>query len=310
MNSSQWSLLATIFGALLSGGLLLLASGVRGVPVQPDRPVSRFGLWRQQMRSSMPDAWAERYRWLVALAAVAAVIAWAITLRPIQGLVAGAAVLGLPWIWNPAGNAQRQIVRLEALAEWLQQLAGMHQSSATLVAAIDASSTRAPEAIRPQVRTLAARLRMGVDPAHAYRQFADQLADGAVDNVVLLFLTHTQSHGKGLSRALQGMSDLTAAEASALRVIDAERNKVRSSTRWVSLISLALAVYIVTNPSWGAVYRTATGQLVLIVLAGVFAGALWWLRRMAVTPPAPRLLDPLPSAGARGTAELKLKERV
>lgn len=95
---------------------------------------------------------------------------------------------------EPAGNAQRQIVRLEALAEWLQQLAGMHQSSATPVAAIDASSARAPAAIRPQVRTLAARLRMGVDPAHAYRQFPDQLADGAVDDVVLLFRSDPHQH--------------------------------------------------------------------------------------------------------------------
>ena len=243
-----------------------------------------------------------KYRWVAAAAALAAVSTWTLTLRPVQGLMSAAAVLGLPWIWNPAGTAQRQIIRLEALAEWLQQLAGMHQSSATLEAAIDASSTRAPQAIRPQVRTLAARLRMGVDPSHAYRQFADQLADGAVDNVVLSFLTYTQAPGRGFSRALQTMSELTSAEASALRVIDAERNKVRTSTRWVSLISMAFAVYIVTNPSWGAVYRTTVGQLVLILFSGCFAGALLWLRKLAVTPPAPRLLDPLPPAPTRAAA--------
>ncbi|MDI3390051.1 type II secretion system F family protein [Streptomyces sp. B-S-A8] len=294
MNTTQWSLLAAFFGALIVAGLLLTATGIRGVAVQPGRPATRRQLMWRRMQASMPEAWASKYRMLTAVAALAAVATWVVTLRPVHGLIAAAAVLGLPWIWNPAGTAQRQIVRLEALAEWLQQLAGMHQSSATLETSISASATRCPQAIRPQVRTLAARLRMGVDPAHAYRQFADQFADGAVDNVVLLFLTHTQDHGSGLSNALKTMSQLTSAEANSLRSIDAERNRVRVSTRWVSLISMAMIGYTVTG-SWGEVYRTATGQLVLIVLATLFAAALWWLRRMAYTPPDPRLLDPLPT---------------
>lgn len=298
MNTAQWSLLSALFGAFIVAGLLLTITGLRGVEDDPGRPASRFQERWQRLRATMPEAWATRYRLLCIVAAVAAVATWAYTLRPIQGLMAAVAVLGFPWVWNPAGTAQRQVQRLEAIAEWLQQLAGMHQSSATLETSIAASATRCPQIIRPQVRTLAARLRMGVDPAFAYRQFADQFADGAVDNVALLFLAHTKDHGRGLTRALQTMAQFTSAEATALSTIDAERNRVRQSTRWVSVACIAIVLYIVTGTSWGDVYRTTIGQLVLVVMSAGFIAALWWLRRMAVTPADPRLLDPLPVQAA------------
>ncbi|MFG2651253.1 type II secretion system F family protein [Streptomyces sp. NPDC048436] len=300
MSSDQWSLLAALCGAVLVAGLLLVVRGVTRVPVAADRPPSRWVVRWQAAQAALPDAWARRYRFIVIAAALAAVGTWLYWARPVHGLLAGVAVLGLPWIWNPAGTSGRQIVRLEALAEWMQQLAGVHESGGTLDSAITASATRAPQVIRPQVRLLAARLRVGANPSMAYRQFADAFADGAVDNAVMLFLTHAKDHGPGLSRALQSMASLTEQEAISLRSLDAKRSQVRTGTRWVSIISLAIAVYILTNPSWGQIYRTASGQLVMLVLGLMFAGALVGMRKLAQSKPAPRLLAPLPSAAAAG----------
>ncbi|MEV6796413.1 type II secretion system F family protein [Streptomyces sp. NPDC051320] len=293
MSSDQWSLLGALCGALIVGGVLFIVCGAMHVPAPTGRPQSPVVVRWQRAMAGLPEQWASKYRLVAMTAGIATVGTWLLTERPVHGLLAGATVLGVPWIWNPAGTSERQVVRLEALAEWLQQLAGVHQAGTTLEAAIDTSSARAPAAVRTPVRTLAARLRMGVNPSGAYRQFADAFLDGAVDNVVLLFLTHTHDHGPGLGRALQSMASLTEREANNLRVIDAERNKVRTSTRWVSIISLAIGFYIVTNNSWGQVYRTTVGQLVLLVLGSLFAAALVWLRKLAVNPPSPRLLDPL-----------------
>lgn len=302
MSSGQWSLLAAVCGALITGGLLLVVRGAMKVPQPLTRPPSPWAQRGRRLKESMPQEWVPRYRLVVGAAALAMVGAWLYTGRPVHGLLAAAAVLGLPWIWNPAGTAERQAVRLEALAEWLQQLAGVHQGGSTLTAAIEASAPRAPAPIRAEVRTLAARLRMGVPPQIAYRQFADQLADGASDNVVLLFLTHTKDHGRGLSKALQSMSEFTSTEARTLRTVDAERNKTRTSTRWVSIVAIILAVYIVSNPSWSGVYRTATGQLVLLAFGIGFAASLLLLRRLAVTRPDPRLQDPLPPVAELASA--------
>ncbi|MEV0254709.1 type II secretion system F family protein [Streptomyces sp. NPDC050732] len=295
MSTDQWNLLAALCGALLVGGLLVTVRGAAPAPVAGQRPPSRVGVRWQQMRASLPEAWARRYRFIVVLAGLCAVGAWLYWARPVHGLLAAVAVLGIPWIWNPAGTSERQIVRLEALAEWLQQLAGVHESGGTLDSAITASATRAPLAIRPQVRRLAARLRVGSNPPLAYRQFADAFADGAVDNAVMLFLTHAQDHGPGLSRALQSMASLTEQEAISLRTLDAKRSQVRTGTRWVSVISLMIAVYVLTNPSWGDIYRTGQGQLVMLALGSAFGGALVGMRALARSRPAPRLLAALPS---------------
>ncbi|MFD4630303.1 type II secretion system F family protein [Streptomyces sp. NPDC058284] len=300
MSTDQWNLLAAVCGALLVGGGLLAVRGAVPAPLAAQRPPSQWVARWWQARESLPDAWARRYRFIMVLAGLCAVGAWLYWARPVHGLLAAVGVLGIPWIWNPAGTSQRQIVRLEALAEWMQQLAGVHESGGTLDSAITASATRAPVTIRPQVRLLAARLRVGSNPVLAYRQFADAFADGAVDNVVMLFLTHAQDHGPGLSRALQSMAHLTEQEAITLRTVDAKRSQVRTGTRWVSIISLAIAAYIVTNPSWGEIYRTAQGQLVLLALGLMFAAALVGMRRLALSRPAPRLLAPLPVPGSAG----------
>ncbi|MEV6758392.1 type II secretion system F family protein [Streptomyces sp. NPDC051214] len=301
MSSDQWSLLAALCGALIVGGLLVSVRGATRVPVAlADRPPSAWVVRWQAAQAALPEAWARRYRFIVLAAALATVGSWLIWARPVHGLLAGVAVLGIPWIWNPAGTSSRQIVRLEALAEWMQQLAGVHESGGTLDSAITASATRAPHVIRPQVRLLAARLRVGANPSLAYRQFADAFADGAVDNAVMLFLTHAQDHGPGLSRALQSMASLTEQEAISLRSLDAKRAQVRTGTRWVSILSLAIAAYILTNPSWGEIYRTASGQLVMLVLGAMFAGALMGMRRLARSRPAPRLLAALPTAAGGG----------
>ncbi|MET8210342.1 type II secretion system F family protein [Streptomyces sp. NPDC005373] len=296
MSSDQWNLLAAACGALLVGGLLLLARGWRRVAIQhsPTRPTNKWTIRIQRARADLPEAWRRRYRLITLVALVAMVGAWLYTARPVHGLLAAAAVLGLPWIWNPAGTSERQVVRQEAIAEWMQQLAGVHEAGGTLDSAITTSAARSPLPIRPQVQLLAARLRVGATPSTAYRQFADAFADGAVDNAVMLFLTHAQDHGPGLSRALQSMARLTEQEAINLRTVDAERNKVRTSTRWVSIVSIVLALYVVTNASWGQVYRTATGQVMLLVFGCLFGAALLWLRKLAITPAAPRLLNALP----------------
>ncbi|GGV52587.1 membrane protein [Streptomyces spectabilis] len=300
MSSDQWNLLAALCGALVTGGLLVAAGGYRPAPVPAGRPPSRWAARVRQAQASLPQAWTRRWRLIVLASGAAAVGGWLYWQRPVHGLLAGIAVLGVPWIWHPAGTSAQQIVRLEALAQWIQQLAGVHESGGTLEGAITTSAPRAPAVIRPQVRLLAARLRVGTTPAVAYRQFADEFADGAVDNAVMLFLTHTQEHGPGLSRALQAMASLTEQEAIQLRTVDAKRSQVRTGTRWVSVITLLIAAYILTNPSWGEIYRTPTGQAVMFALASAFAAALVWMRTLAQSPPAPRLLDALPVPGTRG----------
>ncbi|MDG4859291.1 type II secretion system F family protein [Streptomyces sp. T-3] len=299
------SLLAVVCALLVAAGLAMIWRGAFPPPADPARRPSVWRLRIERARATLPDAWAERYRFIASLAVVAMIATWALTASPVHGLLAAGIVLGAPWIWNPAGTSTRQIVRLAALAEWLQQLAAIHEAGTSLEQAVQASAERAPQPIRAPVRTLAARLRLGVPPSEAYTAFAGELADGASDNVVLLFLTHIQDRGEGLGEALKEMSEITAREASGLRTVDADRAKVRTSTRWVSVFSVVLSVAVVYNPDYGAPYRSPGGQVVLTFLAAVFACALLWLRKIASPRPSPRLLNapaPMGAAESEGSS--------
>ncbi|MGI5262500.1 type II secretion system F family protein [Streptomyces angustmyceticus] len=297
MSLGQLGLLGALCGLLVVAGIVLAVRSFRPVPAGRAAAPQRWtGLW-ERVCDALPGPWAAAYRWILVAAGGAALVMWVWTARPVQGLLAAAVVAGAPWIWHPAGTSTRRIERLEALSAWLQHLAGAHVVGHTLEAAISGAMRQVPGPILESVRVLEARLRMGVDKEDAFRAFADDLDDGAVDNVVLVFLTHVRDRGQGMVETLQALSDLTAKEAASLRTVDAERQKIRTQTRWVAIIVLGLAWLMGSN--FGAVWATFGGQMWLLAMGAVFVGAMVWLRRLSVIKPAPRLLHP--RSGSAGT---------
>ncbi|MFB7896022.1 type II secretion system F family protein [Streptomyces xiamenensis] len=294
MSSAQWGLLGAVCGLFGGLGGWLVLRGWMGVSAAADRRPSVLAVRWRTAKAELPEEWARRYRWVMIAAVVVTVVVWGASGRPVHGLVAGAAVWFLPWIWHPAGSRTRhQIARLEAVAEWLQILAGGYSSGTTLDAAVIGSVKVTPEPIRPAVARLAGRLQQAVPPREAYRQFADELADGTVDHAVKAFLTHIGRGGKGLAGTLRRLAAYTARQAKDLRAVDTDRAKVRSSARWVAVLSLGFALMLILGTSYGEAYATAQGQAVLLLLSLTFAGSLMWLRRLAATRPAPRGLKSL-----------------
>ncbi|WP_260679471.1 type II secretion system F family protein [Streptomyces albidoflavus] len=220
---------------------------------------------------------------------------WAWTGWPVHGILAGAAVLGLPFVLNPGTAASQRIERLEALGQWLNHLAGVHQAGISLPQTIRASAKAAPGPIAPNVRALADRLRSGMEAEDAFAHFADELADGVADHVVLLFQSHAVYKGPGLSDALEALAVTIHQQAADARDIEADRAKVRKSSRMVSVVICLVVVGCMLNDAWSGWYKTPLGQLVLALLGGAFAWTLTWLRRIARTKPDPRLIDPLPA---------------
>jgi hypothetical protein len=73
--------------------------------------------------------------------------------------------------------------------------------------------------------------------------------------------------------------------------VEAGRARVRTSARVVVVVTLAMAGgLVVVNRGYLAPYDSGLGQLVLAVVGGLFAMALWWLARMGQPEPAMRLL--------------------
>ncbi|MCY0931645.1 type II secretion system F family protein [Streptomyces sp. H27-H1] len=296
MNSSQLALVAACCAAVMVLALISAVRALRGRAVDPGKPPSRTAGRIQRAKAELPQAWQNRWRHLCAVAAVATLAVWAWTGWPVHGLLAGGAVLGLPYVLNPGTAAVQRIERLEALGQWLNHLAGVHQAGISLPQTIRSSAKAAPAPIAPSVRALADRLRSGLDAERAYALFADELADGVSDHVVLLLQTHIVNKGRGLSTALESLAVTIHQQAADARDIEADRAKVRKSSRMVSVVISVVVIGCMLNPAWSGWYQSPLGQVVLAVLGGLFAYTLRWLRKIARTQPDPRLIDPLPAA--------------
>ncbi|MEU0764548.1 type II secretion system F family protein [Streptomyces microflavus] len=294
MTSSQLALVAACCTVLALLGLLAAVREFRGRLPDPAKPKSRAAGRFQRAKAELPATWQRKWRHLVVTAGIATLAVWAWTGWPVHGLLAGAAVLGLPYVLNPGTAATLRIERLEALGQWLNHLAGVHQAGISLPQTIRASAKAAPAPIAPNVRALADRLRSGMEARDAFALFADELTDGVSDHVVLLFQSHAVYKGPGLSDALEALALTIHQQAADARDIEADRAKVRKSSRMVSMVICVVVVGCMLNDAWSGWYQSPAGQLVLALLGALFAYTLRWLRKIARTQPDPRLIDPLP----------------
>lgn len=301
MNTSQLALVAACCAMLAVIAVVAAVREIRGRVPDPTKPKSRMTGRLQRAKAELPEKWQRRWRPLVTTASIVTLVVWAWTGWPVHGILAGAAILGLPYVLNPGTAATQRIERLEALGQWLNHLAGVHQAGISLPQTIRASAKAAPTPIAPNVRALADRLRSGMEAEDAFALFADELADGVSDHVVLLFQSHAVYKGPGLSDALEALAVTIHQQAADARDIEADRAKVRNSSRMVSMVICVVVVGCMLNDAWSGWYQSPLGQIVLAVLGGLFAYTLRWLRKIARTQPDPRLIDPLPA-----TAQLTL----
>ncbi|MDK0524816.1 type II secretion system F family protein [Streptomyces sp. ML-6] len=296
MTTSQLALVAACCAVLTLLAVVAAVREIRGRIPDPAKPRSRMTGRIQRAKAELPEAWQRRWRHLLTTAGIVALVVWAWTGWPVHGLLAGAAVLALPYLLNPGTAATQRIERLEALGQWLNHLAGVHQAGISLSQTIQASAKAAPAPIAPGVRALADRLRSGMEANDAFALFADELADGVSDHVVLLFQSHAVYKGPGLSDALEALAVTIHQQAADARDIEADRAKVRKSSRMVSVVICIVVVGCMLNDAWSGWYQSPGGQIVLAGLGGLFAYTLRWLRKIARTEPDPRLIDPLPPA--------------
>ncbi|MFC9734256.1 type II secretion system F family protein [Streptomyces roseolus] len=296
MNTSQLALVAALCAVVAVLAVFAAVREARGRVVDPTKPASRMTGRIQRARAGLPENWQRRWRHLVTAAGIVTLVVWAWTGWPVHGLLAGAAVLGLPYVLNPGTAAGLRIERLEALGQWLNHLAGIHQAGISLPQTISASAKAAPGPIAPNVQALSDRLRAGMEAQDAFALFADELADGVSDHVVLLFQSHAVYKGPGLSDALEALAVTIHQQAADARDIEADRATVRKSSRMVSVVICVVVIGCMLNDAWSGWYQTPAGQLVLAGLGGAFAYTLRWLRKIARSEPDPRLIDPLPAS--------------
>ncbi|GAB3971268.1 type II secretion system F family protein [Actinoallomurus acanthiterrae] len=285
-------LVAGLAGLCVAGGVLLTVRALTGVPpakATSGRPPAR---WREFLHSAGDPS--RRNRLLAAVAAglgVLLVLGW-----PVAALAVAAGVYVLPRMLSGRA-AQQRIVRLEALEAWARRLAEVMGASRGLEQTLTDSLRVAPTPIREPVALLAERLKNRAGTEQALRAFAAELDDPVGDLIATALILAAKRRGPGTRQALTALADAVAQEVRVRREVEAERASLRTTLLVIVISVGALTGLFIASGTLAAPYDTPVGQLVLAGVTGLYAGGLWWMRRLATISTGTRLLQATDVAG-------------
>lgn len=278
-NFTTTALLAIVLGGIAGAGLLLLVVAIRGLPAKPDTGPGKL---EQLVRDVMG------WRGAIAL------ILGAITLVATGWVVAGIGVALLALGWRSLGGAvseRRAMNRLEGLAVWTESLRDTIAGAVGLEQAIPSSLRVASASLKGPLENLVDRLHTRVPMPDALRRFADELNDPSADLIIAALIINARLRGPGLRDLLGALSSSVREELDMRRRVFSERRSTRRSVQIVVGISVGLAIGLaVFNRGYVHVYDSPLGQVVLIIVAALYAVGFLWLRKLANFESPERLL--------------------
>lgn len=265
--------LTALLGALVGGGVFLLVLSVVGTrPRDPGKPP----LFR---RSSFNP------RRTTVSAAIGVVTGLGVLLFT-RWIVLAVAVGLLAAFWRSVFGGTREerngILRLDALASWTESLRDTIAGAVGLEQAIPATAATASPMIRPSLNLLVDRLRIREPLPTGLQRFADDFDDPSADLVVAALILNSQLRGPGLRDVLTALASAAREELDMRRRIEAARRSTRRSVQIVVAVTLGVAaLLILLNRDYVAPYGSFVGQIFLAVSIALFAGGVFWLRRLA-----------------------------
>lgn len=254
-----------LVGALAGAGVLLVAAGVTGRQVFGDGG-SLFG-----------DAGVARH----VPVAVGGLAAWSVTGWPVAAVIAVLAVIAARRLFGNRVARDAGIAKTEAVAAWTEMVRDAIGAAAGLEEALTATASIAPEPLRPAVATLVARLQR--EPlASSLVAFGNEVKHPSADLVVAALTIAARMEASDLTGLLTRLADAIRGDARMRIRVEVGRARIRTATKViVGVVAATVVLLTAFNRGYLAAYDTFGGQLVLAVVAAIFAGGGVLLDRMA-----------------------------
>ena len=269
------ALAGAVVGVIAATGVCLAILGATGVTVNehPERTVDWSTLG-----------------WRAALVVFAGVVVWVVTGWPAAGGLAAASTGIAPMLAGSRRRRRELEERTESLAAWAEMLRDTISAHAGLREAIAVTARVAPPAIRQHVQALSVRAERESLPV-ALGRFASDVDDPVADLIVTALVIAAERQAQRLSDLLSEIASSARQQAAMRMRIETGRARTYASSRALVVITLGLAVSLLLfSPKFMSPYDSATGQLVMLGIGALFAGALWGLVRMSRPVPPARLL--------------------
>lgn len=283
--------LAVILLALGVGfGVLLVVAGLRGSDAAP-------ALKRTPRVAKLARALAGPLLGLRLAAGLIAAVGVLVSTRwPVAAVAIAVLIIGWPALFGATGATRSRIAQLEALAMWTESLKDLVSGATGLHEAIPASvETAAPILQRPLGRLLGTVGDAKELLTIALEELAADLADPTADLIIAAMIMNAKARGPGLASSLERLAESTREELELRRRIDASRRGGRRNLQIIITMVVIMAglMAFVFPPAFSQPYRTPAGQLVLVIVFGIFGASFAWIRRLS-DPDVPEtfLTDP------------------
>lgn len=203
----------------------------------------------------------------------------------ITGWLAAALMLGFAAYLAPSQVGRKAsraagIARTEALASWAEMLRDTMAAAAGLQEAVIAAAKVAPPSIRTEARALAARIER--QPfSDALAMFAAEVNDPVADLLVVALSTAADRQAGQLGEVLSAAATTARASATMRLRVEAGRARTYTSVRVTVIVFCTVAGgLIVFNRRYLTPFDTAAGQVMLLIIGGLFGAGLWTLSRL------------------------------
>ena len=218
------------------------------------------------------------------LAVAGLVLVTATTGWPVAGAWVGALGFATPSLLGVNRRRAREVERIEAVATWAEMLRDQAAAGADLVQAVQVSAGHAPPSLAQPVARLAIRLRRQ-PPEEAFREFAREVADPTADLVASALTIAYTGQARRVGEVLSTLANSAREQASMRMRIERDRARVRTVARGTGgvVIGWTVLVYLISGRFF-ATYSSFSGQLVLLLVGGLFAVGIVGLARLDRMP--------------------------
>lgn len=216
---------------------------------------------------------------VVGLIGVTATTGW-----PVAGFWIGALGFATPSLLGIDQRRAREVERIEAVAVWAEMLRDQTAAGADLTQAVQVSAAHAPPVLAQPVARLAIRLRRQ-PPEEAFREFSREVADPTADLVASALTVAFSGQARRVGDVLATLAASAREQASMRLRIERDRKRVRTVARGTGgvVIGWTVLVYLFSGRFF-ATYSSLTGQLVLLLVGGLFAIGIIGLARLDRLP--------------------------
>jgi Flp pilus assembly protein TadB len=272
--------LYVLCGLCVGLGGWLFVTGLRRTP-RPDRPSGA----RLADRFTAGTG----YR-LLAAGAVGVVVA-AVTRWPAAAILAGLFAYAAPSLLGGGRAEAASVAKLEAIASWTEALRGSLRSYAGIEQAIKETAELAKPPIHAHTTGLSAALTAGVRLPAALTSFKADVDHHAADLAATSLRKAAASHSGNLAGQLGWLATAVRERVAAVQRVETARTEAKTSARLVIIIVVVVGIglYVFNRPLL-APYGSPAGQVVLLLVGGIWTLAAVWLQRLTRIPEPTRVL--------------------